>query len=219
MKNIKFLTIILLFSSLLTGCGMKGPLYRTPATKVAPPVAEVEKKALTEAQPAKETLVNEIQDNQQAVADRNGKASTADINKQVDAVSKQKDAVSKQEDAAAVSKPKYAVSEQSKLFTPSSQLLAIAPAHFTLQLAAMNHKDSLQQFITKHNLPQKEVYIYQTKDNNKPRYVIIFGEYESRQAAKTAREKLPGSLANMDSWIKKYQLVHQELLLNRLCSR
>ncbi|WP_338049771.1 LPS translocon maturation chaperone LptM [Psychromonas antarctica] len=32
MKKIKLLTISLLFLSLLVGCGMKGPLYRAPAT-------------------------------------------------------------------------------------------------------------------------------------------------------------------------------------------
>ena len=219
MKNIKLLTIILLFSSLLTGCGMKGPLYRTPATKAAEPVAEVEEKALTEAQPAKETVVNAIQDSQQPVAADNGNASVAEIHKQEGAVSEQKSTVSEQKKAVSeqkgtVSEQKNAVSEQSELFTPSALLLAVAPAHFTLQLAAMSHKDSLQQFITKHNLPQQDVYIYQTTDKNKPRYVIIFGEYRSSQAAKTASKKLPGSLANMDSWIKKYQLVHRELLLN-----
>ena len=35
MKNIKLLIIAALFSSLLTGCGMKGPLYHPPAEQPA----------------------------------------------------------------------------------------------------------------------------------------------------------------------------------------
>ncbi|WP_037027611.1 LPS translocon maturation chaperone LptM [Psychromonas aquimarina] len=37
MKNTNILLTTLLFSSLLAGCGMKGPLYRTP---VEPPQTE-----------------------------------------------------------------------------------------------------------------------------------------------------------------------------------
>ena len=104
--------------------------------------------------------------------------------------------------------------EESLIFTASSQLLAFAPSSYTLQLSAMGSEKSLQQFISKHNLPQPSVYVYQTIRNNKPWYVVIFGVYESRLSAKRASETLPGSLANMDSWIKKYQLVHQDLRLN-----
>ena len=35
MKNITLLIIASLFSVLLTGCGMKGPLYRAPAAQPA----------------------------------------------------------------------------------------------------------------------------------------------------------------------------------------
>lgn len=53
MKNIKLLTSVLLFSGLLAGCGMKGPLYRTPVKQEAAPVA-VEKKEIHEEAPVEE---------------------------------------------------------------------------------------------------------------------------------------------------------------------
>lgn len=40
MKNIKLLVVSLLFSSLLAGCGMKGPLYRPPVAQPTPPAME-----------------------------------------------------------------------------------------------------------------------------------------------------------------------------------
>lgn len=50
MKKLNLLLIPLLFSSLLVGCGMKGPLYRAPETpKVKKQPATPEKK-LTEQQ-------------------------------------------------------------------------------------------------------------------------------------------------------------------------
>ena len=100
------------------------------------------------------------------------------------------------------------------LFTSSAQLLAVAAAHYTLQLSGMASEATLQQFISDYGLPVANVSIYKTQRNNKPWYVVIFGEYKSRQLAEQASRALPGSFAGMDTWIKKYQLVHQDLQLN-----
>ena len=191
MKNIKLLIITLLFSSLLIGCGMKGVLYRTPTTQTEEPIVENEKMALVEYQPTKEAVIAKIQDDQQAitVTESYEDATTAEV---------------------AQAKP-----TQNTLFTPKSLLLAIKPSHFTLQLMVVESVKSLQQFVIDHNLPQKDVYVYmyQTAHNNKSRYVVIFGDYKNKQAAKMASKNLPGSFANMDTWAKPYQLVQQDLLL------
>lgn len=111
-------------------------------------------------------------------------------------------------------KSTLAVPKNSALFTNSSQLLAVAPSHYTLQLSGMASKTTLQEFISEYGLPTANVYIYQTIRKNKPWYVVIFGEYKNRQLALQASKELPGRLANMDTWIKKYKLVHQDLRLN-----
>jgi DamX protein len=100
------------------------------------------------------------------------------------------------------------------IFTARADLLSVSPSHYTLQLSAMATQESLQKFIVEHGLPKENVHIYQTTHNNNPWYVVIFGDYESWSAAKNASKALPGSLANIESWIKKYQLVHQDLQLN-----
>ncbi|MCW8995855.1 MAG: AAA family ATPase [Psychromonas sp.] len=100
------------------------------------------------------------------------------------------------------------------IFTAKSALLSVPASHYTLQLSAMASEDTLQRFISEHGLPKENVHIYKTRRNSKPWYVVIFGEYNSWKAAKKASKNLPDLLATPDSWIKKYQLVHQDLQLN-----
>ena len=100
--------------------------------------------------------------------------------------------------------------------TTQQKLLAVPASYYTLQLSGMGNKKSVLEFTSKHNLPQKNITIYQTIRNNKPWYVVIYGQYENRQVALLASKSLPGSFANMNSWIKTYQLVHQDLALTNL---
>jgi DamX protein len=105
-------------------------------------------------------------------------------------------------------------SKLDSIFTAESELLSIASSHYTIQLSALTSKDSLQRFIDKYKEVGNKLYIYQTVYKNKPRYIVIYGDYDNLLAAKEAAKNMPGSLANLDTWIKKYQLVHQDLQLN-----
>ena len=100
------------------------------------------------------------------------------------------------------------------IFTKKSELLSISPSHYTLQLAGMASEVTLQRFISTYGRPKGNLHIYQSIRNNKPWYVVIFGDYNTHNAAEKASKALPASLANLDSWIKKYELVHQDLQLN-----
>lgn len=104
--------------------------------------------------------------------------------------------------------------EKDLIFTAKSQLLSVPSSYYTLQLSAMAAEESLLQFIAQYGFPKGELHIYQTIRNNKPWYVVIFGEYDSWESAKKASNTLPDSLADLGSWIKRYQLVHQDLRLN-----
>ncbi len=99
-------------------------------------------------------------------------------------------------------------------FTPASSLLAINESKFTLQLTGMSSTKSLQEFISTHQLPRENVYLYKTLRNKKPWYVVIYGQFESRNIANNAAKNLPGTLSNMGTWAKNYASVHQDLLLN-----
>tara|TARA_R110001583_G_scaffold164447_1_gene316934 strand:- start:15891 stop:16475 length:585 start_codon:yes stop_codon:yes gene_type:complete len=192
MRNIKLFIVTSIFSSFLVGCGMKGPLYRASTTEPVKPMVESERPAPVELQSTTEVAPTETQKSQQPITVTEVDASTPELKVKKDVISQ----------------------KFKKLFTPADQLLAIPPSYLTLQLAAMDSDKSLQQFVEQHNLPQKDVYIYQTIHNNQPRYVVLFGKYESRQSAVMASKRLPDTFSNTDTWIKTYQLVHQELLLN-----
>ncbi len=75
----------------------------------------------------------------------------------------------------------------------------------------MSAEKSLSLFMELHTVPRADLYIYQATRNGKPWYVVIYGQYKSIQAARSAAKNLPDTLANMDSWAKKYQSVQQEL--------
>lgn len=104
--------------------------------------------------------------------------------------------------------------ENQTVQTTQQKLLAVPATYYTLQLLGMSNKKSVQEFSAKYNLPQKNITIYQTIHNNKPWYVVIYGQYENRSAALQASKNLPESFAKMKSWIKTYQIVHQDLEVN-----
>ena len=191
MKNIKLLVITSIFLNLLTGCGMKGPLYHPSAAKDVKPVTEQGNKALTGLQPTKEILLDNIQDKLQE--DASSGPEITEENQQFEQT-----------------KAPTTTTKQAGILTNSARLLAIEASHFTLQLSSMNSKESLQQFVIKYNLPREGLYIYKT-NSDQPRYIVIYGEYESKQVAEMASKNLPDFLADISPWVKKYQVVHQEL--------
>ena len=205
MRNIKLLIVTALFSSLLIGCGMKGPLFRTGTTDTNEPVADNEKMALVESQPAEETIITDSIDDDLMIND----AIVGDV-----VIEESQPLVITGDSMDVTStEPQKVEPAQDPLFTSKSTLFSIDPSHYTLQLVVMESESSLQRFVMKHNLPQKNVYVYQTTKNNTTRYVVIFGDYMDKQSAKMASKNLPGSFANMDTWAKPYELVHQDLLL------
>ena len=105
-------------------------------------------------------------------------------------------------------------SEPRDVFTAVDSLLAVKANLYTLQLSGMSTEKSLQAFINVHKLPRKNVYLYKTIRNQKPWYVVIYGQFESRVAASRVAENLPTTLRQLDSWVKKYASVHQDLQLN-----
>ncbi|PKG40725.1 AAA family ATPase [Psychromonas sp. Urea-02u-13] len=114
-----------------------------------------------------------------------------------------------------VLKPLQSIAVESRdFFTPATNLLAVDPNRYTLQLSGMSTEKALQAFIKQHQLPRQNVYLYKTIRNQRAWYVVIYGQFESRQAASRAAKNLPSTLSQFDSWIKKYASVHQDLQLN-----
>ena len=251
MKNIKLLTVTFLFSSILAGCGMKGPLYQSENSKQVAATVENEQAPLTNPPSVSDetviigeqtvsagtttvpTSTSAISNTNDAITSTNETLSTNVTASQTTTMSSANDALAMGNQAvstgtavintgatptyvqqAAINEPTTQDSlSQNTIFTPASKLLAVPATQFALQLAALDSNETLNNFIRIHNLPQPDISIYATEYNNLPRYIILFGQYTSRESAKMASKSLPGTFANMETWVKSFQLIHQELLV------
>ena len=112
------------------------------------------------------------------------------------------------------SKPVATNKRVNGLFTDSSILLAKNRNYYTIQISGMASLDYLKLFQTQYNPNRNNVYAYQTIRNNKPWFVVIYGEYQTREAADSAQKNLPSVFKGMSTWVKTWQTVHQDLRLN-----
>lgn len=104
--------------------------------------------------------------------------------------------------------------KNTNVLTATDLLLAVEPEYYTLQLAGLSSEKSLSAFIENYQLPQKDVYLYQTIRNGKKWFVVIYGQFENRDIAIREAGNRPNILSKLDVWAKKYALVHQDLQLN-----
>ena len=118
--------------------------------------------------------------------------------------------------ASVVEEIKPSVSEQKedRFLTDSDILLSKNAKHFTIQISGMASRRYLTAFQQKYNSDQKNVFSYKTIRNNKPWFVIVYGEYSSLESAKVATKNLPSPFKGMPTWIKTWQAVHNDLRLN-----
>ena len=98
--------------------------------------------------------------------------------------------------------------------TPRAILFNKPPENYTLQLSGMASKRYLDLFKQKFKFPQENLFLYETVYQNKPWFVVLYGDYDSVNTAQVAARNLPEAFKAMSSWVKQWQLVHDELRLN-----
>lgn len=84
------------------------------------------------------------------------------------------------------------------------------PAHYTLQLVAGEHRETIEKFLSKHKL-SGQLAFYQTTRNGKPWYGLVSGVYADKQQAIDARSRLPEPLRKTQPWIRPFADVHKDL--------
>lgn len=91
-------------------------------------------------------------------------------------------------------------------------LLSLNKKHYTLQLIGSRTEQNAKQFITQHGISNK-AYTYKTKVSGKDWYVVVYGDYPSKQAAKIAMNTMPSSLKvkELKPWIREVESVHKDL--------
>ncbi len=104
-----------------------------------------------------------------------------------------------------VSKPKV-----SSYTADEKALLKIPASYYTLQVIGVRNAAALTYFKQSNKLGKK-ARIYKTILKQKPWYVLVYGQYATKSAAKKAVAKLPRHLRKQKPWPKPYSDVHQAI--------
>lgn len=90
-------------------------------------------------------------------------------------------------------------------------ILGLPSHYYAVQLAALSSTNNIEAFISKHQL--KNLTAAKVAINDKVRYVLILGIYDSRGKAElAAADQLPAPLASFTPWIRKLGNLQQAML-------
>lgn len=76
-----------------------------------------------------------------------------------------------------------------------------AHSGYTVQLLGVHDKAKLKQFAKQHHLDKNAAY-FASQFHGKPWYVLVYGHYDSAEAAHAASTHLPADLQNQHPWVK-----------------
>ena len=104
------------------------------------------------------------------------------------------------------------ISKHPALSAQEQHLLKSGANHYTIQLLGARSEDSIKQFIQRHAI-ETQTHYYRTQLRGKDWYVMVYGEFPTKESAKTAIEKMPSSLQNerLQPWIRELSHIQQEI--------
>ncbi len=92
-------------------------------------------------------------------------------------------------------------------------------AHFTLQLLSVSQLGAVERYIKKNHLDGNDIAIIKTLVKGQRHYVLIKGEYASREAAQAATRRLPAAVQKSRPWIRVFKDLQQQLKSTRAVVR
>lgn len=110
------------------------------------------------------------------------------------------------------SKPAPKSPAKAELSQEEQHLLSLDKKHYTLQLLGARTEKNVKQFIAQHGIA-KQTYTYKTKLSGKDWYVVVYGEYPSKEAAKEAVASIPDSLKtdSLKPWVRDVDSIHKDI--------
>ncbi|WP_159567001.1 SPOR domain-containing protein [Budvicia diplopodorum] len=90
-----------------------------------------------------------------------------------------------------------------------AELTAIPASHVTLQVSSASRSESLLAFAKKNNMT--DYWVYPTRRDGKPWFILITGNYASSSEARAALSTLPTDVQANKPWVRSVQQVHQDL--------
>ncbi|MCA7000657.1 SPOR domain-containing protein [Dickeya solani] len=111
---------------------------------------------------------------------------------------------------APASKPAAAIKPAASAGSQSGTAIQSAPAgHFTLQLSSASREESLKAYAREQRLAN--YWVYETKRDGRPWYVLVNGVYASPEDAKRAVASLPADVQAKKPWVRPIRQVKQDL--------
>ena len=89
-------------------------------------------------------------------------------------------------------------------------LVSANPNRFTMQLLGVRTEKAVTQFIAEQRDPDQFAY-YRTQFQEKPWYVVVYGDFSTRQEALAAVKKLPKHLTQTQPWIRTFESVRKSI--------
>jgi len=83
--------------------------------------------------------------------------------------------------------------------------------HYSLQLISTSNPDNLIAFCEKHNICSDSAY-YASRVKGKHVYRLVYGCFDSHQAALLAKAKLSASLQQLKPWARQFKQIKSELV-------
>jgi DamX protein len=83
-------------------------------------------------------------------------------------------------------------------------------ARFTLQLLGTSSRARVEEYLAKQPAGSP-VAAYRSERNGSPWYVVIYGSYESAEAATAAARRLPGSIGKVTPWVRRFGTVRTDI--------
>ncbi len=82
------------------------------------------------------------------------------------------------------------------------------PKHFTLQIMVLTQLSGVKKLMKKYPVLQQKAQYFPVQRKGRLHYVVILGDYPSREAAENALKTLPKALAK--AWIRSFKVLQQQ---------
>jgi DamX protein len=103
---------------------------------------------------------------------------------------------------------------QNSIVEPSNSLLNLPTNSYTLQLLGSRSETNVRNFISDNGGGDNYAY-FETQFQEKPWYVVVYGNYPDSISAKAAIANLPGSLNELEPWARSVSEIQQAIRSNQ----
>lgn len=87
--------------------------------------------------------------------------------------------------------------------------------NYTLQLVSGHQQSTIENFIKKYRLDNRELSYYHSRRNGKDWHNLTYGIYPDRQTANNAIDLLPSGLAKEKPWIRQMRTIQSEIVKSK----